>query len=105
MREFYKIATIAVSQPQRWYGIVLGGLLVAVSFFFRHADLSNGMTAALDFSALLTMFFLVFVGELFPCKKARPLLNIGTTLLGADIRSRPGHHSDVHRNLFPVAAV
>lgn len=80
MREFYKIATIAGSQPQKMYGIILGALLVVVNFLFS-TDLIERFTATLDLAVLLMLFFVVFLVELYR-KRARPLLNIGSTMLG-----------------------
>lgn len=75
LHEFYGLAVKAGAQPQKWYGIVLGGVIVLSTFAIK------GGFPHYMLSWLIPALFLIFFIELFR-KKTNPFANIGWTFLG-----------------------
>ena len=84
--EFYKLARETGLSPQRWMGLAVGVLLIALNFIvFR--QFSRSVT---DEAGGAVLYLLLYIGLLLPTlfvcelfrRSATPLANLGATLLG-----------------------
>lgn len=73
--EFYKLAEKAGAQPQRYYGVFIGAIIITLTF------LAKTLPGAKMLVPIVPILFAVFFIELFR-KKTNPFTNISWTLGG-----------------------
>lgn len=88
LREFYRLASKAGYQPQKWMGYAAGTIIFVIAFGCMLFMISD--SAASDKMLLLTMILALYIMLLLPMmfvcelyrKSATPIANIGSTLMG-----------------------
>ncbi len=75
LHEFYKLARKANAEPMHWYGVVLGALIVTLTFLWVGGYIFS------SYVLIVPALFLLFFIELFR-KKSNPMGNVGWTILG-----------------------
>jgi len=76
LREFYQLSSIAGVSPQRWLGLILGGLIFLLTFFQASGYITINLTGI-----FLASLFLIPAVELFRSKE-NALENIAVTIFG-----------------------
>jgi len=76
MLEFYRMARLTRARPQKYFGVLIGGVLFIVNFLF-----AVGFINQKYFYVFIPLVVLVFINELF-LSNNRPFTNIAYTLLG-----------------------
>jgi len=76
MLEFYRIARHTRARPQKYFGVLIGGVFFIVNFLF-----AVGFINQKYFYVFIPLVVLVFINELF-LNNNRPFTNIAYTLLG-----------------------
>ncbi|MCK4699874.1 MAG: phosphatidate cytidylyltransferase, partial [Bacteroidales bacterium] len=76
MLEFYRMARHTKARPQRYFGVMIGGVLFIMNFLF-----AVGFINQKYFYVFIPLVVLVFINELF-LNNNRPFTNIAYTILG-----------------------
>ena len=87
-REFYRLATKAGYQPQKYLGYIAGGSIFIIAFacmLFLISD-STVSDTLLILAVILLLYIMLLLPMMFVCelyrKSPTPIANIGTTLMG-----------------------
>ena len=87
-REFYRLATKAGYQPQKYLGYIAGGSIFIIAFacmLFLISD-STVSDTLLILAVILLLYIMLLLPMMFVCelyrKSPTPITNIGTTLMG-----------------------
>ncbi len=75
--EFYKLLKMSDNNPLRYWGTLVGILLVGFTLFYRKNSLDSSW-----FFILPVMIALIFMVKLYKAKDNKPFMNIAYTVLG-----------------------